>query len=283
MRRATVIICALTLGVVIAVVGTIAWRDTFTIRLTSAEVPVPGLTREVRILHASDLHGVTFGAGQSGIAAVLDANRFDAAVINGDHIPTEDAGFTPVLELLDVLQDRADVVFVTRGNHDTAQVLDALAERGAIVVEPGDAAVSFATDAGRLVAVPALDAHGTPAEADLVISIGHYPLAPEALTAAADGHTGTPLFLFGHAHGGQIRLPLVGALWAPGEVGSHGRPVPRTNGDNFFPEIRGRELSGMSLVGRSYRHVSNGLGTQAIRLRFLAPAEMTAITLVPEG
>lgn len=282
MRRTTVIISALALGVVVAIAGTIAWRDTFTVTLNNAEVPVPGLTREVRILHASDLHGVTFGAGQNGIAAVLGEQHFDAAVINGDHIPTEDAGFAPVLELLDVLQDHADVVFVTRGNHDTTEVIDALASHGAVVVEAGAEAVPFAARAGRLVVAPAHDARGVPTDADLVLRIGHYPLSPGAITAAADGHVGTSLFLFGHAHGGQIRLPLVGALWAPGEVGSHGRPVPRANGDNFFPEIRGRELSGMSRVGGSYRHISSGLGTQAIRLRFLAPAEMTVITLVPE-
>ena len=281
MRRTSVIISALALGLVVAIAGTIAWSDTFTVTLTSAEVPVPGLTREVRILHASDLHGVTFGDGQSGIKAVLDGRRFDAAVINGDHIPTEDAGFTPVLELLAVLQDHADVVFVTRGNHDTAEVIDTLAAHGAVVVESGDEAVRFAARAGRLVVAPAHDARGVPTDADLVLRIGHYPLSPGALTAATGGYAGTSLFLFGHAHGGQIRLPLVGALWAPSEVGSHGRPVPRADGDNFFPEIRGRELSNMSRVGGSYRHISNGLGTQAIRLRFLAPAEMTVITLVP--
>lgn len=282
MRRTTHIAIALAAGALLAAAGTVAWRDTFTVRLTGVEVPVPGLTREVRVLHASDLHGASFGPGQSRIAAALAGRRFDAAIINGDHIPSPDAGFEPVLELLGVLQDHADMVFVTRGNHDTTEVLDELAEHGAIVVEPGDAAISFATDAGRLVAIPALDASDIPADTDLSLALGHYPLTADALISAADTLPGTALFCFGHAHGGQIRLPVVGALWAPGEVQGDGRPTPRIRTQNFFPELRGRHISGLTRVGTAYRHISTGLGTQAIRLRFRASAEMTTITLVPK-
>lgn len=279
MRKTT---AALSFIIVIALgaAGVIAWNDTLTVAITTAEVPVPGLRRDVRILHASDLHGVTLGHQQSAIAAKLQGQRFDAAVINGDHIPTANAEPKPVLELLAVLQDHAPVVFVTRGNHDTSAVLDALAEHGALIVERGDNAVPLPTDAGRIVVTPAIDPGEAPADADLTLALGHYPMTASAITTAAEDHAGVSLFLFGHAHGGQIRLPCVGALWAPGEIGSDGHVVSRTSPSTLFPELRGRPISGLDRVGAAYRHISNGIGTQAVRLRFLAPAEITVITLV---
>lgn len=279
MRKTTsivvMLIIAASLGAAVA-----AWLDTFTVTLRTAEVLVPGLTSAARILHVSDLHGVTFGPEQSGLAAALQGQHFDVAVINGDHTPTADAGLSPVLDLLAVLQDHADAVFVTRGNHDTDAVIEALAAAGAIVVEPGDDAVALITDAGRINVTPALRPGDAP-DSDLTLAVGHYPMSETAIEEAAREHPGVAIFLFGHAHGGQIRLPLLGALWAPGEIGSDGRPTPRVTSANFFPELQGRTISGLSRVGAAYRHISNGLGTQAIRLRFLAPAEMTAITLLP--
>lgn len=255
----------------------IGWRDTMTVILTSAEVPVPGLARPVTVLHASDLHGATFGEGQHRIAALLEGSHFDAAVINGDHIPSADAEFTPALDLLEVLQEHADVVFVTRGNHDTSAVIEALAAHGAISIESGDAPVPFATDAGTLLATSPETSGSLPTGTALALALGHYPLTDEAIAPQA----ATTLHLFGHSHGGQIRLPFVGALWAPGQVGVSGQRPRRTAVSNFFPELRGRTIAGLKGGDGVFQHISRGLGTQGIRLRLFAPAEMTAITLTP--
>lgn len=259
----------------------IGWRDTMTVTLTSAEVPVPGLTRPVTVLHASDLHGATFGEGQRQIAALLEGLHFDAAVINGDHIPSADAEFTPALDLLEVLQEHADVVFVTRGNHDTSAVIAALAAQGAVPIESGDAPVPFAADAGTLVATSPEASGSAPAGTALTLSLSHYPLTDDAIASHAGGHAATTLYLFGHTHGGQIRLPLVGALWAPGEVGASGQRPQRAAAANFFPELRGRTIAGLEGADGVFEHTSRGLGTQGFRLRLFSPAEMTAITLTP--
>ena len=259
----------------------IGWRDTMTVTVTSAEVPVTGLTRPVTILHASDLHGVTFGDGQAHIARALDGRHYDAAVINGDHIPSPDAELDPVLDLLSVLREHADVVFVTRGNHDTDAVMDALVAHGAVAVEPGGEPVRFATDAGTLIALPAGGIVDVPADTAFVLALRHYPFSDDALRAQTVGRSATTLYLAGHTHGGQIRLPLLGAIWAPGEIDGDGVRPHRTAGQNFFPELRGRTIAGIRGSEGVYEHISRGLGTQAVRLRMLAPAEMTTITLTP--
>jgi len=282
MRKATLLYLALAIALAVAFVGAVAWRDTFTVTVTTAEVPVRGLTREVRILHASDLHGVSFGKGQDGVASVLRGQHFDAAIINGDNIASiTDADHGPVLDLLGVLQTHADLVFVTRGNHDTPDVMDALVEAGAVAVEPGDPPVRFATDAGELVAVPAVRPPDVPDDATLVLALGHYPLTDDAVATQSAGRPATTLYLFGHTHGGQVRVPPLGAIWAPGEVGADGVRPRRTAAENFFPELRGRTIAGLERIGDAYAHTSRGVGTQGGRLRLWAPAEITVITLVP--
>jgi predicted MPP superfamily phosphohydrolase len=80
--------------------------------------------------------------------------------------------------------------------------------------------------------------------------------APEAV---ACGYT---LVVAGHTHGGQVRLPLVGAL----VTNSH---LPR------------RVVSGLLRLGGGLVHVSPGLGTSRYApFRFLCPPEATMLELL---
>jgi uncharacterized protein len=79
--------------------------------------------------------------------------------------------------------------------------------------------------------------------------------APEAIAC------GYPLVVAGHTHGGQVRLPIVGAL----VTNSH---LPR------------RIVSGLMRLGDGLVHVSPGLGTSKYApFRFLCPPEATLLEL----
>jgi len=88
------------------------------------------------------------------------------------------------------------------------------------------------------------------------IAVMHSPdSAPEISSC------GYPLVVAGHTHGGQVRLPLVGAL----VTNSH---LPR------------RLVSGLIRMGGSFVHVSPGLGTSRYApFRFLCPPEATLLEL----
>jgi hypothetical protein len=88
------------------------------------------------------------------------------------------------------------------------------------------------------------------------IAVMHSPdSAPEI---AACGYR---LVVAGHTHGGQVRMPLVGAL----VTNSH---LPR------------RLVSGLIRMGGSFLHVSPGLGTSKYApFRFLCPPEATLLEL----
>jgi uncharacterized protein len=69
-----------------------------------------------------------------------------------------------------------------------------------------------------------------------------------------------PLLLAGHTHGGQVRLPIIGAPFL-----THG------HGSAFE--------SGQKQVGKSLVHVSRGIGTIAAPVRFNCPPEITLIII----
>ena len=72
---------------------------------------------------------------------------------------------------------------------------------------------------------------------------------------------GYDLAVYGHTHGGQVRMPLVGALITNSDV-------PR------------RIVSGLVRLGRSYAHISPGLGTSKYApFRFLCRPEATLLEL----
>jgi predicted MPP superfamily phosphohydrolase len=88
------------------------------------------------------------------------------------------------------------------------------------------------------------------------LAVMHSPdSAPEAVAC------GYPFVVAGHTHGGQVRLPVLGAL----VTNSH---LPR------------RVVSGLVRMGDALVHVSPGLGTSKFApFRFLCPPEATLLEL----
>lgn len=101
---------------------------------------------------------------------------------------------------------------------------------------------------------------GRPPAADLRIGLTHSP-EPRVLDRfAADGYD---LVLAGHTHGGQLRMPGVGALVT----------------NSGLDRSRARGLSRWG--AHTWLHVSAGLGTSPFApLRFACPPEATLLTLV---
>jgi hypothetical protein len=76
---------------------------------------------------------------------------------------------------------------------------------------------------------------------------------------------GIDLYLCGHTHGGQVRLPVIGPLLTSSHLG--------------------REyVMGHYQVGQTHLYVSRGVGLEGLsapRVRLLAPPEITLLTLLP--
>ncbi|MEN8649493.1 metallophosphoesterase [Streptomyces sp. 21So2-11] len=105
-------------------------------------------------------------------------------------------------------------------------------------------------------------AGGPEAGADVSIGVVHAPYLRSLDAFTADGY---PLILAGHTHGGQLCIPIYGALV--------------TNCDLDTDRVKG--LSAHEAAGkRSYLHVSAGCGTNRYTpVRFACPPEATLLTL----
>lgn len=79
-----------------------------------------------------------------------------------------------------------------------------------------------------------------------------------------ENYKGSEDFIFsGHTHGGQIRLPIIGGLVAPGE--------------GFFPEYD----KGAFKFNKSIIYVDSGLGNTFLPLRFMDQIQYSNIILAP--
>ena len=104
--------------------------------------------------------------------------------------------------------------------------------------------------------------------ADISIGLVHAPYRRVLDAMAADGHQ---LILAGHTHGGQLRLPGVGALVTNCDLDRR-----RARGLSRWPDFRE--------PGASWLHVSAGLGTSPYApVRFCCPPEATLLTLTEAG
>jgi predicted MPP superfamily phosphohydrolase len=72
---------------------------------------------------------------------------------------------------------------------------------------------------------------------------------------------GFDLVLAGHAHGGQVRIPLIGALYAPDQ--------------GWLP----RYTSGVHASGRTKMIVSRGLGNSWFKIRVFNRPELVVVRL----
>ena len=93
-------------------------------------------------------------------------------------------------------------------------------------------------------------------EETLDVVLGHRPILLEAYAAG-----GGELVFSGHAHGGQVRLPLVGGVVAPDE--------------GLFPEL----TEGLHQSGDTTMVISRGLGNSIAPLRLFNRPELVVVTL----
>ena len=182
------------------------------------------LEKPMTIVQLSDLHNARFGEGQTRLLAMVRAQSPDAIVITGDLIDDARGDYGPALELARGCAAIAPTYFVT-GNHEKLSpsyeaFLPELEKTGVIdlsgktVTLENGVTLTGAQDAGFIGRenYAGYVASLAPKAGGYRILIAHRPEFAASYAAA-----GFDLALCGHAHGGQIRLPFIGGLYAPGQ------------------------------------------------------------------
>ncbi len=111
---------------------------------------------------------------------------------------------------------------------------------------------------------------------EVKILLAHAPKQTNLTEAelALNGDLDYDLILAGHYHGGQIRLPLIGAVYIPS-------PTSGINSSGFLPKQS--DVKGVSFYGNTPQYVSAGLGASGhirwLKFRLFNTPEINLITL----
>ncbi|GAA1753710.1 metallophosphoesterase [Luedemannella helvata] len=285
-------------GLAVAGAATFAYaslveRNLFTLR--RFEVPLLAPDAEpLRVLHVSDLHLVPAQTRKQRWVAELAALDPDLVIVTGDNmahpaaVPGVRRAFEPLFQFAGAFvfgsNDYRGPVWknpLSYFDHDREYVQGVelpTEELRGVLTDGGWADLNNARvllkAGGRSIELAGVDdphvdrddyaeiAGPVDTSAEVSIGVTHSP-EPRILDAMA--YDGFGLLLAGHTHGGQVRVPGVGAL-----VTNCGLPRKMARGLHRWPDTD------------AWLHVSAGLGTHPTApIRFACLPEASLLTLVP--
>lgn len=254
-----------------------SYIEPFHLTVTEVDLPAPDLAldRPLRILHLTDPHVERTTKRERAVVALADELEPDLIVLTGDYLNIgyldDEIARRDARELLAQL-DAPYGVYAVNGNVDPPATMDTLFEGLDItVLEDQVSRLPLGGDDLYIVGVnnwewsrdrAALStlSDQVPEEAYTVL-LYHTPDLIETAAAA-----GIDLYLAGHTHGGQVRLPGYGAMFTSSRYGK-------------------RFEQGQHRVGPTTLYVSRGLGMEGFwitpRVRFLCPPEVVVLNLIP--
>jgi len=270
--------------------------DNNRIKIVEQVIKIDDLPRELenfKILQISDLHEKTFGSKQETLIRKINSINYDVIALTGDLLSHSDSeNYSPNYDLLDGIKNKEHILFVP-GNTDPIPYvvhpdksiskntfLLGMEDRGVHLLDSvytidksntsiyfGNFDISIADTTSQLAKVE---------KGDLFVILNHYPIVDKRIDQLKqDPHSyfsKNDLIIAGHYHGGQIRVPFVGALFIP-------EPYYANNG-LFPPQDR---VKGLWEYNGTKQYVSAGLGSSNaipfLKFRFLNTPEINVLTL----
>lgn len=230
---------------------------------------LPAAFDGIRIAHFSDLH-LGFYSRKSVIARLAEAigsETPDLVLFTGDAVDSEADALREYLPLLASMNGTLGK-FAILGNHDYMTrpdlVADMLKVAGFQVLRNGSALVERRGEAIAIVGLDdGLKGFPDPAKGLGGVPDGLFTLLMMHEPDYADTAAAYPfdMQISGHSHGGQVRVPLIGAMLTP-------------------PGAR-RYVMGAYAVGERAMplYVNRGIGETHLPIRFLCTPELTMMTL----
>ena len=255
-----------------------------TTRIPFCSPRLPDGLQGYTIVQVSDLHSKRFGKGQKRLLKRVARERPHMIAVTGDMVNRDDRDFGRAFLCMQGLASIAPVYFIP-GNHEADQadygrLRQELEEAGAVLLENRATEIAGPAGAFQLMGVTdplphreetvlpkkergRLRAGRTravlrdllPDDKGFRLLLAHRPELFDVYTEYAD------LTLSGHAHGGQVRLPGLPGLYAPGQ--------------GVLPKY----TAGLYKRGDRGMIVSRGLGGKKFVPRIFNRAEIVVITL----
>ena len=259
----------------VASLGGLSYFETHVPTMASVRLAMPKLAActQLSVVQLTDVHDQPFDDGGRDLLARIQALKPDLIAVTGDLIDSKTQDFGPMYRLAEQLVRIAPTYHVS-GNHEwwngrIAEFRGGLAARG--VQQLNNARTIFRKGTFELNLCGVDDPYtgrADPARAlngldlrKLTLLLAH---APEIVYALKPNQA--DLVLAGHTHGGQVRVPGIGAIVAPGQ--------------GFFPKY---DKGLFTLRPDEHLYVDSGLGTSILPIRLFNRAQFSHILLHPHA
>lgn len=213
---------------------------------------------EIKIVQISDLHNKIFFNNNEKIYSSIRELNPDIIVLMGDIIDRRTKDYQYAYSFIDNLIKINPNIYYVLGNHELshANIDDykkELEKRGVILFnDKGEAYKDI-----------------------LIYGVNYYEkkypnpnndffsllLTHDASLAISNYHN-FDLVLSGHTHGGQVRIPLIGTIYAPGQ--------------GFFPKY----AKGLYKIEDEEIYIDSGLGNTFLPIRFLNQSQISFIKII---
>ena len=246
--------------------------DIHSIAVKRYTIPIPKLPNEFdgfTILHLTDLHSKEYGNGQKRLLNLINRQSYDIVVITGDLVDKSDPNLEPAMALVRSLSSTP--VFFVPGNHEWwtgFRIKSQLEAEGVILLK--NTAFKFEKGSSHIWILGVDDPYLGRDKLDGAVSEVK-DIRPKVLLAHAPNifpsavKSNVELVLVGHTHGGQVRLPLVGAIVVPGQ--------------ELFPKFDYGQFTSSS----TNMIINGGLGESVLPVRFFNRPEIVLVKLVSSG
>jgi hypothetical protein len=233
---------------------------------------VPESFSNYRILQVTDLHSKQFGENQKFLIKKIKSTEPDLILLTGDFIDHNKNKEQPCLDLVSEIKDLAPIYFVT-GNHEAWSTKVENLERelknlGVTILHNQEDILSSNSSNIKVLGIDdpefigeenfleELNNLALKGSENFTILLSH---RPEFFNLYVENDI--DLVFAGHAHGGQIRIPFVGGIYAPNQ--------------GFFPEY----TKGIYEERNTRMVVSSGLGNSVFPQRIFNFPEIVVVTI----
>lgn len=256
------------------------WQDNdiITTNISYTNNKIPSVFSGFKILQVSDLHNKKFGKDQSWLIRKIEEADPDIIVITGDLIDYHRLDVDTAMSFINKVIKISPVYYVP-GNHERYsglydQLSEQLMQAGITVLN--NQKVELNRQGDFITVIGVMDAEFVK-QTKKSKPGGQFRLNLSELLKDTEGFSillshrpehlelyaqeNADLVFCGHAHGGQIRLPFLGGLFAPGQ--------------GWLPKY----TSGLYTKGNTSMIVSRGLGNSEFPFRVFNRPELVLVTL----
>lgn len=225
------------------------------------------LNNDLRITQVTDYHGNSLIDGD---LLIDDIKRFDPhlIVLTGDIIDYKTKDIVGTLNLVKRMYDINNNTFFVIGNHELRngkgnEFISKLENMGITILDDENTVLKVN---GENINIIGLSFFATKEDYESAINgvndenytllLSHSPNRPISYLSEIED-----LVLSGHTHGGQVRLPLIGAILAPGQ--------------GYFPKYD----KGTFELGNTTLYIDSGLGNSVLPIRLFNRVQISNITI----